>query len=216
MSEENQSNHHGLPNTATSGVSAPSPIDELANLKARADMLGVTYSNNIGVDTLRERIREHQAKAEGTKEETAPVNAQADDEPDQETLPLNMVSDPVVLRRRMYNENMFLVRIRVANLNPLKKDIPGEWITVHNKFLGTVRKYVPFGEATDVGYHVPKIILDVLKSRKFLSLKPRTDKGGSSIPTSQWVKEFAIEELPYLTLEELEQLKRQQAAAKGL
>lgn len=185
----------------------------LESLKAKADTLGVTYSNNIGIDALREKINNKMNGEDVPVIKDEPENG---DVLDQETCPLNMVTDEAILRRRMFEENMFLVRVRIANLNPLKKDIPGEWVTVHNKYLGTVRKYIPFGEATDNGYHVPKILLDVLKARKFNSIKTKKGKDGSSLPSSMWVKEFSIEELPYLTKQEMDQLARQQAAARGM
>lgn len=195
-------------------------VDELKTLKERADLMGITYSNNIGVDALKAKIKE---KLEGKANETkADKNSESqekkkEDKEDQYELPLNMVTDEAILRERIYKDNMYLVRVRISNLNPAKKDIPGEFVTVSNKYLGTVRKYIPFGEATDNGYHVPKILLEVLKSRKFLSLKTKRDRTtGTAVPSQQWVKEFAIEELPPLTKEELEQLKRQQAAARGM
>ena len=192
-------------------------LDELPGLKARADALGVTYSNNIGVDALRTKIREFIASQEELPKE-APTYPEALDANgvDQNTCPLNEVTDKAILRRRIYEENMFLVRVRITNLNPLKKDITAEWFTVHNKYLGTVKKLIPFGEATDNGYHVPKIILEAMKERKFLSLKTKKGANGAQIPSGQWVREFAIEELPYLTKAELDQLARQQAAANGL
>lgn len=190
----------------------PVKVDELATLKNKADTLGINYPNNIGVDALRAKINEKLNPVVEKKPEP-----EVDPAMDQETLPLNEVTDPAVLRRRIYEENMYLVRCRISNLNPAKKDIPGEFVTVHNKYLGTVKKYIPFGEATDNGYHVPKIILEALKARKFLSMKTKRNKvTGADLPVTQWVKEFAIEELPPLTKEELEQLARQQAAAKGM
>lgn len=192
----------------------PIQVDELTALKNRANQMGLTYSNNIGVDALRTKINE----ALGPK--TEPQEPEIDPALDQETLPLNQVTDKAVLRRRIYEESMRLIRVRITNLNPMKKDIPGEYVTVHNRYLGTVKKYIPFGEATDNGYHVPKILLDVLKARKFNSVKVKRNNGmgvaGNQLPQSQWVKEFAIDELPPLTKAELEQLARQQAAARGM
>lgn len=208
MSEEQKSAESLL------GISQPKLEDALTTLKRKADTIGVKYPNNIGIDALREMVNE---KMNPKKEEPKQATAAELDRELQMSLPLNEVTDENILRERMYKECMFLVRVRISNLNPLKKDIPGEWFTIHNKYLGTVKKYIPFGEATDNGYHVPKIILDAMKRRKFASIKTKKDtRAGTALPTMQWVKEFAIEELPYLTGEEWEQLKRQQAAAKGM
>lgn len=193
----------------------PLKVDELGTLKARADMLGLTYSNNIGVDALRAKITAHLS---GSKEDATGA-VEPEHSPiglvDQHDLPLHEVTDPTVIRERMYKENMRLIRVRITNLNPAKKDLPGEIVTVSNKYLGTVRKFIPFGEMTDNGYHVPMILLKELRGRKFLSLRVRKGKNGVGVPDQQWVKEFAIEELPPLTQKELDQLARQQAAERG-
>ena len=118
---------------------------ELDVLKARAKMVGVTFSNNISVDTLREKIR---AKLAGESTDEAP-------QPTVEVNALSPENTPKAktptLREYMASEQLKLVRLRITNLDPKKKDIPGEIITVANEYLGTVRKYVPFGEVTDSG-----------------------------------------------------------------
>lgn len=107
---------------------------------------------------------------------------------------------------------MKLVRCQITNLDPKKKDIPGEIITVANQYIGTVRKYIPFGEATIEGYHIPYCIYEFLKNRKFLSIKTRKGSNGQLVVETSWAPEFAITVLPQLTKEELKKL----AAAQKL
>ena len=183
--------------------------DELTLLKARAEMLGITHSNNITVATLKKKIEDHLA---GNKEEPAPqVN------PFQDTAALVAAPAPTSfeeIRAQLMADELKLVRIRIANLDPKKKDIPGEIITVANEFIGTVRKYVPFGEATDDGYHVPYCIYTMLKDRKFLQITHKRDRRtGTNETKTRYVPEFAIEVLPPLTQEELDKLANAQAAA---
>lgn len=71
------------------------------------------------------------------------------------------------LRDSQTAEHLALVRCRVYNLNPAKADLPGEIISVANRFIGTVRKFIPFGEATENGYHIPRVLVEDLKSRQF-------------------------------------------------
>ena len=40
------------------------------------------------------------------------------------------------------------------DLDPKKKDLPGEVVTFANEYLGTVRVFVPFGEQTEDGWHI--------------------------------------------------------------
>jgi hypothetical protein len=48
--------NHRLYGNAITGVEDPNESDELEGLKKKADELGVEYSPNIGVKTLKERI----------------------------------------------------------------------------------------------------------------------------------------------------------------
>lgn len=176
-----------------------SPEDELKLLKQRADQIGVEYSNNIGLETLRERVN-NKLK---TKEDVEEVNALDEDAKPKETL-----------RQKIIRENMKLVRVRIQNLDPKKKDLPGEIFTVANEYLGTVRKFVPFGEATDDGYHVPLCIYNMMKNRKFLQIRTRRDRRtGIDIVETGWVREFSLEVLPQLTQAELDKLAAAQKAA---
>lgn len=179
--------------------------DELSILKQRARLMGIEFSNNIGVDTLREKIR---AKQEDRKQEEEEASKQVEDK-----------SEPVKVKKRSLREKLMadatkLVRLRIANLDPKKKDLPGEVITVANQYIGTIRKFVPYGEATDEGYHVPYVIYNFLKNRKFLSIRVHRRDGREYVET-RWVPEYALEVLPPLTKEELDKLAKTQAARGG-
>lgn len=172
-------------------------MDELELLKQRADTMGIKYSPNIGVDALRAKVDAAQS-GEATKTTSGT-----------EVKPLHQ------LRQEMQKSEMALVRLRIANLNPDKKDLHGEIFTVANKIIGTVRVFVPYGEKTDDGWHVPTIIYKQLKARKFLQVRVLTRAGGHTEVEQKWVPEFALEVLPALTEDELARLANQQAAANG-
>lgn len=176
---------------------APSEKEVLMN---RARLMGITFSNNISVEKLRDKIAAKMAGEEEEKQEQGAVQAEADDAP--------------VSRQDLINASMKLVRIRIACLNPLKKDLPGEIFTVANDYIGTVRKFIPYGEATDDGYHVPFCIYQMLEEKRFLNIRTIKDRRtGTNRIEQKWVKEFAIEILPQLTKEELKQLAQAQIAA---
>lgn len=185
---------------------------ELQVLKERAATLGIQHSNNIGVDALRKKINE---KLEGTgteeteQEETAAEEFQA--APAQETVaepaPMTKAQKLMKLRQDLRKEALKLVRVRIACLDPKKKDLPGEIITTGNKFVGTVSRFVPFGEGTDDGWHIPHIIYELLKERQFLQIThKRNRKTGTNETRTRYVREFSIEVLPPLTEEELAKL----------
>lgn len=115
-------------------------------------------------------------------------------------------------REKQWAEQLRLVRVKIACLNPSKKELKGEIISVSNKFLGTVKKFVPFGEVTDNGYHIPFVIYTELLGRQFQHITVEK-KNGTSLPKHQLVREFAIELLPDLTPDQLANLARTQAVA---
>lgn len=183
--------------------------DELTLLKDRARKLNLTFSPNIGLEALRKKIAE---KLSGTGDE-----ASATDTTDEEAADAVELS-PAQLRRKIRAEGLKLVRLRVANMNPSKADLHGEFFTVANRYLGNFTKFVPFGEATDEGYHVPFCIYEMMKARKFLQVKTKPDqKNPAKIHiVKRWLPEFSLEVLDPLTPEELKRLANQQAAAAGM
>lgn len=176
---------------------------ELAALKARAKTMGLKVSPKIGLERLKAKI---EAKLNPSAEEDADPGEETD------------IQRKARIRKKQIAEQMALVRCRIANLNPSKRDLRGEIFTVANKYVGTVRKFIPYGEATDNGYHIPKILYEQLKARKFLQVNTRNDRsaGNQIVVDQRWVPEFSIEVLPSLTQEELDKLAASQAAAGGV
>jgi hypothetical protein len=187
---------------------------ELDMLKERARLMSIPFSNRIGVDALRAKI--------DAKLEDRPIPADETDEPETNGLaalsgeseaPEGETLDQ--LRQRLNRECMRLIRVRITNLDPKKKDLPGEIITVGNDIIGTVKKFVPFGEATDNGYHLPWIIYEELRSRVFLNIRT-SKKAGQIQVDSGWAREFSLEVLPPLTETELARLAAAQAAGNNI
>lgn len=189
-----------------------SPEEEKELLKEQAKLMGVKVSGNVSIETLRERIRQKRESEETSERLEEEVKATP-----AATTPRYMRKNAAQMqeRQRQKKEMMKLVRLRVTCLNPLKAHMKGEIFTVANKYVGTVRKYVPFGEATDNGYHVPYILYQELKGRKFNSIRTRKGPNGTLIPETRLVPEFALEVLPQLSQKELDQLARAQMAANN-
>lgn len=174
--------------------------DELQTLKDRADLLGVQYHPSIGVEKLREKIAA--ALADKPKEDPKPA-VQAKTVPAEET--------QAEMNRRLRDEQLALVRVRITCMNPTKAEWQGELFTVGNSLVGSLTKYVPFN--TEDGWHVPRILLDTLMDRQCQTFVTTKTKNGVSIRQGKLIKEFAIEILPQLTQEELQELARRQAMA---
>lgn len=173
--------------------------DELTTLKARADLLGVSYHPSIGVDKLREKINAKLAdEAPSTQPETAATVGE---------------ETAAAKKLRLQREAMALVRIRVTCMNPNKKEWEGELFTVGNANVRTITKYVPFN--ADEGWHVPQILLNQLRERECQVFTTVKDEKGNNVRKGKLIKEFAIEVLPPLTPAELKDLAQRQAMAKG-
>lgn len=191
-------------------------MDEFELLKERARKLGINFSNNIGIETLRERVNN---KLEG-KEETPEVNALelgAEIAEAKDTVPVEAISPKMSIRQQVRKEALKLIRVRITNLDPKKKDFPGELITIANEYIGTVSKFIPFDESSDEGYHIPYCIYELLKDRQFLQIRSTKDRRtGTNKVETKYVREFAIEVLDPLTPEELKELAIAQAAAGSI
>ena len=188
-------------------------VDELALLKERAKQMGIPFSNNISLETLRKRISD---KMEGKEEpEVNPLTG--DNEIAAITsapVKLDAKQNALALRKMMQRDQMKLVRVRITNMDPKKKDLPGEIWTVSNEYLGNVRKMIPYGEQTDDGFHIPYCLFRLLQSKRFLHIRTVKDRvTGVERQEKQWVKEFSLDVLPDLTKEELARLAAAQAAA---
>ena len=191
-------------------------VDELTLLKERAKVMGIPFSNNISLETLRKRVAD---KMEGKDEapEAPEVNALTGDPEIAQAMaakPLDQKANAIALRKLMLAKQMRLVRVRITNMDPKKKDLPGEIWTVANEYLGTVRKFVPYGEQTDDGFHIPYCLYRLLDSKRFLHIRDVKDRTTGIVRQDKvWAKEFSLDVLPTLTQGELDRLAAAQAAA---
>lgn len=167
-------------------------VDELTALKARADLLGITYHPSIGLEKLRDKV--NAALAEDVKGDGA-----------------KSPSDEAAERVDLQKKAAELVRIRVTCMNPAKKEWEGEIFTTGNAVVGTFKKFVPFN--ADEGWHVPRIILEMIQQRECQVFTTVRDTRGNSTRKPKLIKEFAVEILPPLTEQELKDLAQRQAMA---
>lgn len=167
--------------------------DELSALKARADLLGISYHPSIGLEKLRDKV--NAALASGEQSEGS-------------------VKDDAAERIELQNKAAELVRIRVTCMNPAKKEWEGEIFTTGNSVVGTFKKFVPFN--ADEGWHVPRIILEMIQQRQCQIFTTVKSKNGVAVRQGKLIKEFAVEILPPLTEEELKDLAQRQAMAGNI
>lgn len=178
------------------------PEAELAAMKDRADLLGLKYHPSISLEKLSDKV------AAALSSKTA--------EPEQESeQPVVAAEESLTQRRfRKKREANQLVRIRVACMNPAKKEWEGEIFTSGNSLVGSFTKYVPFN--VDDGWHVPNIIVEQIKERMCQIFVTTKDARGNSTRKGKLIKEFAVEVMPDLTAAELAELAQRQAMAKSI
>lgn len=161
--------------------------DELELLKQRARLMGIKFHPTIGLDKLKEKLEGETTEELATgpiKESKAKRNA------------------------RLRKEANKLVRIRLTNMDPSRKNWPGEIISISNSAIGVIKKMIPYN--AEEGYHVPQVLLDILREKKFQQFYTVTIDG-KKIKRTRQAKSFAIEILPDLTIDELKELAAKQA-----
>ena len=182
-------------------------VDELTVLKARADLLNVSYHPNIGVDKLREKVA---AKLNDTPD---PDSVELAKKPAAKEAEVAAVESEGARRNRLKKASNELVRINVTCMNPAKKEWEGEIFTTGNAVVGTFKKFVPFN--TTEGWHVPRIIFDMIQQRQCQIFRNEKAKNGVTIRKGMLIKEFAVEMLPPLNQTEISELARRQAMKAG-
>lgn len=225
----NETQTTDIPDEDAQFAAEPAPLvqDELATLKARAEQLGMSFHPSIGVTSLKAKI---EAFLEGTKTTQDTSSEDTDEEvqdpevPETVTATKNEADDSVTYapketeiqkRIRLRKHAAKLVRVKITCMNPNKKDWPGEIITVGNSHVGTHKKFIPFNTG-DEGYHIPNIIYEYLKTRECPTYRTGA-KGFGDVQKRELVmiREFAIEVLPDLDQEALNDLAQRQAMSGG-
>lgn len=191
-------------------IDNPTDIDEqaveLENLKQKANVMGISYHPSIGVEKLRAKI---QAKLD---EEGAEVEVESSAQVSSAPAPV-MTAEQRKERERMKARHRALeqVRVRVTCMDPSKKEYEGEIFCAGNAVIGTVKKFVPF----ETVWHVPRILLNMIKNRQYQTFYYVKTPDGKKIKKTRLVKAFAIEELPPMTESELRELRQRQLMAQG-
>lgn len=211
-------------------------INDIETLRVRATDLGIRFSGNTGAATLAKKIDKHTAPLSSVEAAAKAADFLGDNEPLPELTPAPKVKAPpslaelqvmdlrtinpanqALVRQIVRSKALVLRRVSIVNLDPSDAELSGAVITVMNKYTGKVSKYIPFGEGSQNGYHVPQIILNHLLDQKFVMRK--ANKGGHfGVKTykTSLVPKYNITILPDLTKDELKNLANRQAASQSI
>ena len=169
-------------------------VSELETLKAQADVMGIKYGENIGVETLRKRIADRLGNAD-TKD--------AEEEPTE--MGSKLVSKTPDIKA-IRDDALRLIRVRVVPMDSNKRDYHGDVFSAGNNAVPTVKRYIPFNEIT----HIENILYKQLKAKKYLYFVSKKHPNGVESRESRSANAYNIEVLPPLTPAELEELKKSQ------
>lgn len=164
----------------------------LNQLKEQATSLGITYSPNIGIETLKKKIEDKLGKSEVS--ESKPSTSTATSAPS--------VSD-------LKADALALVRIKLTNLDPNDRDLKSETFTMVNRVVGKISRTIPFNRV----WHVEKCLLDSIMDTKFIIANQSDDE---SVPEKAFVSKYHVEILSPLTEKELRELAKEQAAGNRI
>lgn len=202
--------------------------NDIESLRVRATELGLKFSGNTGVAKLKEKI---DASMSGSisdilgSSEPLPeiIKPKKVDGPrslaELQIMDVHAVpkTDQVLIRQIIRAKALVLRRVTIINLDPSDAELSGAVITVMNKYTGKVSKFIPFGEGSENGYHVPQILLNYLEDQKFV-LRKQIKGGTFGVKTykTTMVPKFNITILPDLTPDELKNLADRQAASGAI
>ena len=203
-------------------VEATEPSNDESVLDSRKELarsMGVEFHPSIGLHKLNEKIQAAidaeaaEMRAEATEQALEAAKNAAAVQQAANNAPLEL--SPELQREHVRAKALELVRIRVTCMNPMKKDYEGEFFATGNKVVGTLRKYVHF----DVEWHVPRMIYNMIKNKKYQTFATRKVRSESGVLVNKkegrLVPEYAVEVLPNLTEAELKALAQRQAMAAG-
>lgn len=201
---------------------------ELDAARNQADTLGVKWTKNQKAETIMANIKKHKEGLEsGEAKEPKAVNSAGP--VDSETV---IVIDPETglidrsklvrntlkygrlqyhpkVRMALQKEANKLVRVKITCMNPAKKEWKGEIFSVTNAIFGTIKKFIPYNVEAADAYHVPQVLLDLMREKEYQAFSTVRVKGVDTKKPRQ-VKEFAIEVLPPLTQAELDAIAKKQ------
>jgi len=204
-------------------MATPEQKEELRILKSTATKAGIKFAANAGLQTMRDLVRKELAPSSNSHIVTEAGDISAEQEQ------LNKMKDKNSMEARALRARIRmpvlpefqskikrtqtareacgkLVRIIAHNNSPLMKEWQGEILTASND-LGTWRKYVQF----DVEWHVPTIILNLMREKKYSHFYSKKNSEGQTIRKVRMLPTYNIELLEPLTKEELKDLAKLQA-----
>lgn len=211
-------------------------MDRLQILKTVADNLSFKYHHNVGEEKLEEQLKayctENSFNFEAEYDAVAVLNDTSNEElktvettvdtskftKEQQAL-INKFSKITFVDKEKINkesntnksikEAMKLVRCKIVCNNPNKTDYTSDIFSVQNRYMPEVKRCIPFNKP----WHIPQILLNTIKERKYQHFTPKKPTGGGVVGMDVELKpEFTVEILAPISTEEFNVIKQRQLA----
>jgi hypothetical protein len=181
----------------------------MAILKERATQMGIKFWPSISESRLADLIE----KASNDEDVSDGEDA-SDDEEMSKGVESSKGADRLLAPRIRVNTKLDaiaaankLIRCKITCNNPNKVQWRGEIFTAGNAVMPPIKKFIAFG----VPYHVPQIILNMIRERMMqVFYTERTERG--EVKRTRLAPEFTIDILPPLTQAEFDGIKTRQLA----
>lgn len=195
----------------------------MKDLKKEAEQLGIEVHHRWNEETIQGKINEKLAEA--YREQAMQASSESSVEAPVAANTVEAEPTPIMQKVRPVSRSQFasasfqerkkraaaLVRVRVVCMNPIKREWNGEIISTGSAKMGSMKKYIPYG----VEWHIPRMMLNVLKEKKCSTFHNVPNGNGGMKREARQIAEYAIEELPPLTQDELKDLAQRQAMSEG-
>ena len=186
---------------------------EMIELQDRAEMLNMRFHPNIGKETLRKKLIAFAAEKAKKAEAASIQQAVIATDPIPRVAPAPIQLSQKQIRMNKVKAANKLVRCRVTCMDPGRKDWEGDYFTVSNSVIPTIKKYVSF--VADAWY-VPQMILDQLLEKECTVFKTVKGPRGDKMRKGFQQPAYNIVMLPPLNAEEMTTLATQQAMAGNI
>lgn len=177
-----------------------SDVDEKTQIQQRLDQMGISYKKTHGVDKLKEFLKLALIPDDNAKEEFEKENKPK-------------IVPEYILRQELIKKASKLTRVIVNTLDPNENSLRGQFFTFVNGKIGTIKRFVPFGEyCGEKGTHVEESILNIIRSKKYMKIVKYKDSKGIERYKKVASPKYAVQETGKITQKELDEIKARQAA----
>jgi|TARA_R110000851_G_scaffold39841_2_gene100924 hypothetical protein len=182
------------------------------SLEEQATLLGVDFHPNISDEKLMTRVK---AAKEGSPQEanTDDVTKESENKPTVKKATVfipqsEMKFSKEITKTEKRQEARQLVRVVVSCNDPAKKEWQGELLEVGNGVIGELRKFIPYGTP----WYVPKALIRFIEAKEYQKFYTRRDKHNNETRYGINEKAFNVSYVGNLSVDELADLAKNQAA----